>query len=108
MAEVVLEGERITDWPSFHAHCRAVFGFPDFYGANMDAWIDCLTYLYEGDGMSNIVLAREESLSIQLRGTGDLAARQPEILHALVECTAFVNRRYLDAGQLPPLHLVLV
>lgn len=40
MATVRLPTERITDWESFHEVCREVFGFPDFYGMNMDAWID--------------------------------------------------------------------
>lgn len=36
--------DRITDWDSFHAVFADCLGFPDDYGANMNAWIDCLTF----------------------------------------------------------------
>jgi hypothetical protein len=108
VAEVVLDGERITDWASFHAQCQAVFDFPEFYGANMDAWIDCLAYLYDGDGMSRFVLQPGEQLHILVRNADTLRRRQPEILRELVECTEFTNRRYRDAGEAPALALELL
>jgi hypothetical protein len=108
LAEVVLDGQRITDWESFHAICREAFGFPDFYGANMDAWIDCLTYLYDGDGMSRFVLQPGEQLHIRVRNRAALRRCQPEILNALVESTEFTNRRYRDAGEAPALALGLL
>jgi RNAse (barnase) inhibitor barstar len=43
----------ITDWPSFHDVFKQALGFPDFYGRNMNAWIDCLTYL--NDGMTTVL-----------------------------------------------------
>ncbi len=89
-------------WESFHAQCQEVFGFPALCGANMDAWIDCLTYLYDGDGMSRFVLQPDEWLRIRLRNTDALRRCQPGILKALVERTEFTNQRYRDAGE-PPL-----
>ena len=38
-----LNGELFTDWESFHTVSAEVFGFPEFYGRNMNAWIDCLS-----------------------------------------------------------------
>src|ERR1044071_8911424 len=98
MATVRLETSAISDWDSFHSTCRATFGFPDFYGANMDAWIDCLTYLDEGDGMSRFHLGPGETLDIQVTETESFNSRAPEIFDALVDCTALVNQRYLEAG----------
>ncbi len=74
--------------------CKEEFGFPDFYGMNMDAWIDCLTYLDEGDGMCRFSLTKGEMLHIEVFDTEDFNFRLPEIFDALVECSAFVNRRY--------------
>ncbi|WP_161883865.1 barstar family protein [Deinococcus alpinitundrae] len=65
MAKVTLDTSRIRDWESFHDVSVQTFGFPDFYGRNMDAWIDCLTYLDEGDGMSIVVLGTDELLHIR-------------------------------------------
>lgn len=108
MAEVVLDAQLITDWESFHAECKRAFGFPPFYGGNMNAWIDCLTYLYEDDGMSRFVLQRGEQLHIRVWNTEALRRHEPEILQALVECTAFTNRRYRDVGEPPALVLELL
>ena len=72
MAEVTLDTTRIHDWHSFHRVCAETFGFPDFYGQNMNAWIDCLTYIREGDGMSNFVLCDSEQLSIVTTQRGAL------------------------------------
>jgi hypothetical protein len=98
MATVQLETESITDWQSFHAACQEVFGFPDFYGMNMDAWIDCLSYLDEDSGMTRFNLAKGEKLHIEVTSTESFNRRLPEIFGALVECSAFVNRGYVDDG----------
>lgn len=68
MACARLNGDAIEDWDGFHDQCAAVFGFPDFYGRNMNAWIDCLTYVRNGDGMSRYVLGPEEPLIIEVLG----------------------------------------
>lgn len=94
MAKAKLNTNQISDWESFHHLCKKEFGFPDFYGMNMNAWIDCLSYLDENDGMSRFSLAKEEMLHIEVFDTEDFNFRLPEIFDALVECSAFVNRRY--------------
>lgn len=54
-ARVVLDCNNIRDWDSFHEEFARVFGFPDLYGKNMDAWIDCLASLdAPEDAMSSI------------------------------------------------------
>jgi hypothetical protein len=109
MAHAILETEAIADWESFHTVCKAAFGFPDFYGRNMDAWIDCLTDMDDGgDGMSRFVLADAEMLTIEVRDADDFAERMPEQSQALISCTAFVNARYVADGKSPKLLLVLV
>ena len=108
MATAKLDGARIIDWPSFHAACKEAFGFPDFYGANMDAWIDCLTYLRDDDGMSRFYLGPDEPLRVEVAGTEALGERAPEMLRELVECAAIVNQRHVELGEKPALHLVFL
>ena len=108
MAEVNLNTKQIKDWTSFYLLCKEKFGFPDFYGMNMDAWIDCPTYLDEKNGMSRFSLAKEEMLHIEVFDTEDFNSRLPEIFDALVECSTFVNRRYIDAGKSPVLSLLFL
>ena len=99
MAIVRLNTEQITDWASFHQVCKEAFGFPDFYGANMNAWIDCLTYLTEGDGMTRFVLSEDERLYIEITDSENFKLRLPEIFNALIDCSISVNNRYIEAKE---------
>jgi hypothetical protein len=90
---------RITDWESFHDVWASTLGFPSFYGRNMDAWIDCLTYVDEGDGMSNVVVADGDVLTLRLDEGKAFRDRCPDLYAATVECAAFVNWRRLETGR---------
>jgi len=90
---VFFESDGVVDWDTFHAVSQETFGFPDSYGRNMDAWIDCLTYVREGDGMSRFELEKDEMLEIEVSNTKAFSRRVPEVFDALVECSAFVNSR---------------
>src|SRR5438046_690400 len=105
MARASLDGRAITDWDSFHSGCAKALGFPAFYGRNLGAWIDGLTYRRDGDGMSRFQLAPGESLTIEVLGSADLQRAAPEVYEALVESAAFVNMRYVEAGDQAPLQL---
>ena len=74
----------------------------------MDAWIDCLSCLDEPDGMTRFTLEREELLHIEISDTEGFNSRLPEIFDALVECSAFVNRRYVCDGKPPVLSLLFL
>lgn len=107
MATVRLDGAAISDWESFHAESRRVFGFPDFYGCSMNAWIDCLSYLRDGDGMSTFRLAPDEILQIELYNADALRRKAPEILEEIGFCVTAINDRYADYGEKPALELIL-
>lgn len=107
MPAVRLDGSRIENWTTFHDACRTAFGFPDFYGRNMDAWIDCLSGLRDGDGMSAFTLGPGEVLEIELTHADALRRKAPDILDALEDCTAEVNERCVENGEKPVLALVL-
>jgi hypothetical protein len=98
---VAIPASEIRDWDTFHDVFAAALGFPDFYGRNMNAWIDCLTYADEDDGMRAMVVPPGDVLTLQLAGAAEFAERCPEQYAALVECSAFVNWRRIEAGQGP-------
>jgi hypothetical protein len=108
MAFVQINTKQITDRASFHQICKEAFGFSDFYGNNMNAWIDCLSYLEEDDGMTKFCVEKDEILHIEINETEDFNKRQPEIFDALIECTAFVNQRYLETGNKPRIALLFI
>ena len=96
---VRIDTTRIRDWASFHDVFTEAFGFPGFYGRNMDAWIDCMTSLADpDDGMTTVHAPKGGVVVLQLDGVDDFALRCPEQYRAVVECSAFVNWRCLDVG----------
>ena len=100
MKKVTIKAERITNWKTFHSYFQELFGFPEFYGNNMNAWIDCMTSLDSpNDGMTNIHVEPSETLILEIDDPNLLKKRCPKILDALVECSAFVNYRKLEVGE---------
>src|SRR4051795_9854184 len=106
MAYARLDGKAITDWETFHNACAVAFGFPEFYGRNMNTWIDCLTYINEGDGLSRFALQADELLLVEIEHCGCLNERVPDIFDALVTSVAVVNQRLSDVGDRPRLALM--
>lgn len=105
MPVVVVRMAQIKDWPTFHDTFARALGFPDFYGRNMDAWIDCLTYADEDDGMHSITAAPGDVITLQLEGCREFRARCPEIYETFIDCAASVNWRRIQAGDRPVLAL---
>ena len=103
---IAIDCLRITDWESFHSVFAEALGFPDFYGRNMDAWIDCLTYVDDpAAGLSKIHAPAGGVFVLRLKNVQDFASRCPKQYAALVECSAFVNWRRLERGGEPVLVL---
>lgn len=108
MPAVSLNGEIITNWDAFHDESQRVFGFPEFYGRNMNAWVDCLSYLRDDDGMSRFRLQSDEVLRIEVQQAERMRAQVPEILDDLAFCIEAINERYADYGEKPALELILL
>lgn len=94
MKTVTIDTNNIKDTETFHEEFKRVMGFPDFYGMNMDAWIDCMSDI--GGRMMAEPLNTNEPICIELQATEDFSKRLPEIVSTLIECTAFVNQSLLD------------
>lgn len=107
MASAELNGASILGWDTFHSESRAAFGFPDFYGHTMDAWVDCLSYLRDEDGMTKFRLKPNEVLEIVIKDSAQMRERVPELLEEMTFCIAGINERYEDYGEKPALALVL-
>lgn len=107
MPTVRLDGAVLTTWDAFHTESQKAFGFPDFYGRNMSAWIDCLSYLRDEDGMSKFRLKPNETLTIDVAHSEQLRQQAPEIMEELEFCVGAINERYDDYGEKPALILRL-
>ena len=97
---------QMRDWPSFHDEFNRVFGFPGFYGCNMDAWIDCMSSLDEpAAGLSGIHCEPGKVMAIELGNVREFRSQCPEQYFAIIECAAFVNWRRIERGEPPVLAL---
>ena len=105
---IAIPAAEITDWASFHDVFKRIFGFPDFYGRNMNAWIDCMGDLDDsGTGMVQVAVGVGELVAIRIDDAAEFQRRCPEQFLALLECTAFVNFRRIEMGEPPILTLML-
>ncbi len=107
MATAELNGATIVGWDTFHAECQKVFGFPEFYAQTMDAWVDCLSYLRDEDGMTKFRLKPNEVLEIVIKDAAAMRQHVPDLLDEITFCIAGINERYEDYGEKPALALIL-
>ena len=105
--EVEVDASEILDWPSFHSVFAKAFGFPAFYGRNLNAWIDCLTYVEQDDGMSAIVLAPGESLDLLVRNGKNWGKAAPDVVAGFSDAVDAVNQRISAAGADPRIRVTL-
>lgn len=91
---VVIDTREINDSSTFHEVFKERMGFPEFYGRNMDAWIDCMGCDDSPEAaMSTIRLKAGQKLILHLEHAVDFNRRCPELFNHLVDCTDFVNSR---------------
>lgn len=82
----------MTTTAQLHTALNAAFGFPDFYGGNFPALVDCWSSLrYPDDAMSEVVLDSLED-SIELRVAGADSCSE-DVLQTLLAAVTAVNHR---------------
>ena len=108
MVSITLPTREITDRETFHTVSERVFGFPKWYGRNMDAWLDCMSCVGDADaGRTCISLAPGELLLIMVPEAESFRERAPDVFAHFIDCTGFANRRFIDAGGPPRIALLL-
>lgn len=80
--EIKIDLSSINSWDDFHNHFIENYNFPNYYGRNMDAWIDVMDEYYTG---LSLILIKNPGYTFS-------SDRNP-YLSALLDCTAFINYR---------------
>ena len=80
-----LDGRAMATRKEFHTHLAKVCGFPDHYGANMDALVDALEDLLTARGSPLLLL--------RVRNWETFAEAAPDQALALLQALADVNAR---------------
>jgi hypothetical protein len=106
VAVIEVQIEQITDWATFHEVFAQALHFPDYYGKNGDAFIDCLRDIAHYDTNPDLRLAEGETLTMYLGDhIQEFRRRCSEQLEALQDWVAFVNTDDVDEG-VPPRILI--
>jgi Barstar (barnase inhibitor) len=91
-----LDGAAITTWDDVHDALARGFGFPGFYGRNLDALIDCLTLLDDASaGMSTIQVASGSIAVIEIEHVDRMPSA---IVATLADTIGLVNYRRRERG----------
>jgi len=103
---ITIESSDLVDSARFHSALARAFGFPDFYGNNVSALVDCLGDLDNpSTEMTKIHLLPGQTMVIRVTHLEDCDDRMDQIrpqLTQLNDAVAFVNLRRLDEKR-PPL-----
>src|SRR5215212_2768038 len=100
MKSVLINAQELSSWDQFHDIFSKLFDFPEWYGRNMNAWVDCMSDLDE-ENMTSLILQPNEDLLIEISNCAGLDAIQEEIFLALIDSACFVNYRRVEAGSRP-------
>ena len=91
---VEIDASKITSEDALHDIFSVAFGFPDYYGRNMSAFVDCLSHLDEEE--NKIQVKEGEILVIQLNNIENLKTKYPKLYELIIETVAFVNWRRME------------
>ncbi|MCE2957569.1 MAG: barstar family protein [Bacteroidota bacterium] len=107
MEVVKINGNKFTSWSAFHNFFAHEFGFPDFYGRNMNAWIDCMSDLDHPEyGMTTkICLKKGECLVLSITHAEEFKKHNSDIYESLIECSAHINLNRIQQGKQPFIYL---
>ncbi|MDX5631075.1 MULTISPECIES: barstar family protein [unclassified Brenneria] len=82
------------------------FGFPDFFGRNIDAVIDCIFGIrYPDEGMTKINISENGYLSLNIK---NFSGADEKVKEAIIFIIEFVNYKYQFKGREPAILLCLI
>ena len=103
--KIKIDFTRIKTLDDFYTELSSLFGFPDFFGRNVNALIDCLFSLrYPEDKMTKIHVADSEYLLIELH---HFSLATDEIKEILIVTIENVSLKCTEKGQEPSIVLLL-
>ncbi|BES86841.1 hypothetical protein PEC302107_30640 [Pectobacterium araliae] len=103
--KVKIDFAKIKTLDDFYNELSDLFGFPDFFGRNINALIDCLFSLrYPEDEMTKITVSTSEYLLIELY---NFSLTTEEIKETLIITIENVSLKCKEKGQEPSIVLLL-
>lgn len=103
--ELTIDFENTHTKDDLHNKMSELFGFPDFYGRNFDALIDCLSSLrIPEDELTSINISQDECILLRMAHVESLSA---ELAYDLFTVIQSVNQRGYYEDEKDTIRLVL-
>ncbi|MFV0292131.1 MAG: barstar family protein [Paracoccus sp. (in: a-proteobacteria)] len=100
--ELVLDLHAVNSLEDFQKLSSALFGFPDFYGNNMRAWVDCVRSIRDPDeGLTKFFVKKNEILVLKIVGFNHIEKNVPELVNLLFWAIAACNASEAYIGRPP-------
>ena len=104
--EMTIDFKGVNTVDKMHKKLKQAFGFPDFYGANFNALIDCLGDIrYPEYGMSELTIGEDEILSLTIK---NFPYDDELIVNNFFYAIKCVNAKAILNEVSPSIHLILI
>ncbi|WP_072133290.1 barstar family protein [Winslowiella iniecta] len=105
MIKLSIDFSKVKTINDFHHEMNLLFGFPDFYGRNFHAFIDCLTSLrFPEDGMTNVHIEQDECILLEVMNINSVSS---DIRHDFFLSIQAINGRCISYGENASILLLL-
>ena|SRR5262245_40188546 len=85
-----LEAARWKTPQDFHDEAKRVLGFPDYYGRNLAAWLDCL---------SDLEVPQQGGVVLQFKHYDAFAQSHAQLAQTILDSIESTSRRFMLTGQ---------
>lgn len=100
--EYTIDFQSVSNRDLFHDFFKDTFGFPDFYGRNMHAWIDCMRSIRSPeDGLSKIHIGKDELLFFRFMNFFQFCRSETELAINIFSSIGVVNKHAVSNGDNP-------
>ncbi|HCT5824016.1 TPA: barstar family protein [Citrobacter sedlakii] len=105
MITLSIDFKGISSESELHDKFKQLFGFPDFYGKNFHAFVDCLTSLrIPEEGMTSINIKQDEYILLEV---GNINQLSDDLKHNFLLSIQDVNSRSILFGEKASILLLL-
>ena len=105
LKKLSVDFRQVQNLEEMHNALAKIFDFPDFYGKNVNALIDCWSSLrYPENGMVGVSIDKDESLLLEVKAMSRL---DPIMMNHFVNAVEGVNERSMEEWGQQPLILLL-
>ena len=104
--EMIIDFIGVNTADKMHKKLKHAFGFPNFYGANIHALIDCLGDIrYPEYGMSEVTVGKNEVLNLTIK---NFPYENDIIMNVFFLAIKSVNEKSINRHETPSIHLILI